>query len=249
MAQALNVNKNLVNSEFQTNQNHVQPMDTDTAKKVFALYQRFFGNKDPDYAWMKNDFNAVETCSFPWQDLDIRISPTEMEPILKETGILQLRPIPEDSRTLVVGCGNEPIANSASFPLEPKNVGDPQSIAYQKVHNHFHAITINPHLAHNPTLVGFFGAQRFPMLKTGQFDVIVIEGTKISDTRIGRDELNRLLRPAGRVVVNQGDEKGLKFSWENNSKNFWANDYVPPPVVIEDLNIYESFNYPTNQSQ
>ncbi len=251
MSLELNVNTSLVRQELQTNQNNVQSLDKDTAAKVFALYQTFIDkNNNPESEQMRKEFTSPDSCPFPWEDLQVEISTEEMQEILDRTGILQLRSTPQDCSTLVVGCGNEPTADAGGYPLAPKSNGGhwylnspEESERYRKVHAHRNAITVNPHLAHNPTLVSYFGTQHYPMLKTGQFDLIVIEGTAIDDTPIGRDELNRLLSPAGRVVVNQGDEKGLEFSWEDNSKSVWEPDYVTPPVVIEDLNIYDSFSY------
>jgi hypothetical protein len=248
------VNANLVREELQTNKNNVPPLDNDTAKKVFALYQRFIDiNNNPESEQMRKEFTSPDSCPFPWEDLHVEISTEEMEEILDRTGILQLRATPQDCRILVVGCGNEPTADAGGSPLASKSrdgqdvqyyLNSPQeSESYRKTHAHPNALTINPYLAFNPTLVSFFGTQHYPMLKTGQFDLIVIEGTMIEDTTIGREELNRLLSASGRVVVNQGDEKGLQFSWEDNSKSCWEADYVSPPVVIEDLNVYESFSY------
>lgn len=220
----------------------------ETAKKVFSFYQRFLEESQmkiaPGLFWMKNDFLSVKNCLFPWRDLDVQLSSEEMGIVLSETGILPLRPVPQNSKILIVGCGNEPIADAGGYPLALKSDKNETSAQYQREHKHFNAITINPHLGHNPTLVGFFGAQKFPMLKTGQFDLIVIEGTNVEDTEIGRDEVQRLLNSSGQIVSNFGLKEGRLFSWEDNAKNSWDPNYTMPPVVIENLNVYESFNYP-----
>jgi hypothetical protein len=225
-------------------QNTLQPLDEKKAEKLFQLYQRFLEiQKVSDADWMGEQFKSVKTCMYAWEDLDVQLSIEEMESILDKTGVLQLRPIPVNCRTAVVGCGNEPLGDAGGVALAPKHQHDLASETYRRIHKHAGAITINPHLAFNPTLVAFFGRQHLPMLKSGELDLIVIEGTTIDDTDVGRQELQRLPSLNGRVVSNHGSKHGLEFSWEDNAANVWESDYQAPPVVIEDLNIYPAFNY------
>lgn len=192
---------------------------------------------------MKQEFQSIDTCPYRWTELDVQLPIDQIEEILERTGVLQLRPIPENCRIAVVGCGNKPLADSGGYPLFSDVVQDEESEKYQREHKHPGAVTINPDLAFNPTLVAFFGEQKIPMLKSGELDLIVIEGTHIIDSPIGREELQRLPSLNGRVVWSIDHKRGLEFSWENNSKNTRAPDYQEPPVVIEDLNIYPSFNF------
>lgn len=215
------------------------------ADKIFSLYANFFekfskeNSKIIDHlAWMKNDFSSKDCCDFAWRKLDIHIPINEMEKTLDKTGILQLRPISKDCKVLVVGCGNLPIANAGGDPISYEDEN------YQKRHAHINAITINPHLAANSTLVAIFGAQKFPMIESGQFDLIVIEGTTICDTPVGREELERLRSPHGQIVSNNGENVGYEFTWEDNGANCRSDDYVPTKVVIKDMNACgEAFNY------
>jgi hypothetical protein len=221
------------------------PLNEKSADQFFKLYQRFFDKaitklRDAgDFKWMAEEFSSVRECPFSWKDLDISMPIEKIEEVLERTQILQLRPIHNRAKTLVVGCGNVPLADMGGYPLKE----DDYSEKYKKEHQHLNAITINPHLASNPTLVGFFGGQCFPMLKDAQFDLIAIEGTQIFDTADGRDELKRLLSPQGKVIHNIGGKQGYEFSWEDNAKDLRAPDYELPKVLIEDLNVFESFNY------
>ena len=218
--------KNQLSIQTSVPQNALQPLDKKKAEKLFLLYNRFLEMHNVSYAeWIKADFQSVETCIYPWKDLDVQLSIEEMESILEKTGVLQLRPIPENCRIAVIGCGNEPIASANGSALAAKDQHDPESEAYRRVHKHAGAVTINPHLAHNPTIVAFFGRQELPMLKSGELDLIVIEGTMIDDTDIGRQELQRLRSLNGRVVSSHGDKQGLEFSWEDNIADVWQPGY------------------------
>jgi hypothetical protein len=218
-------------------------LSEENVDQFFSLYKKFFENLSPEIVrgkeWMFEDFKSAKECPYDWRQIDVHLPLDKIEQILQKTGILQLRPIDKNCRTLIPGCGSYPIADSASYPISHD---DP----YRKIHAHRNAITVNPHLAANPTLVGFFGAQKFPMIEDEQIDLLVIEGTAIDNTELGREELKRIVNPQGQVVVNQGNKAGREFSWADNDTNVWEPDYVPPKVVIEDLNIFESFNYPDN---
>lgn len=176
-------------------------LDEKQADKVFALYRKFLDEAPcRDFPRMVEDFRTVKSCPYSWGDLDIGISCERMEKVLGETGVFPLREPDKDCRVLVVGCGNGPVANEGGYPLAPKHLNEDEAEEYRELHEHRDAITINPHLAANPTIVGYFGLQRFPMLADGQFDRIVIEGISIDFTLEGQEELNRLLSSKGKVV-------------------------------------------------
>lgn len=224
----------------------MSPLNEVKAEKLFSLYAKFFERFTKENSeiaqgvqWMKEGFNSVKECQFQWRDLDVTLSEEEIGKTLEKTGVLQLRPIDKDSRILIVGCGNKPLADSGGFPIT-----EPEDIQYQNEHTHHNAVTIDPHLAANPTLVAFFGAQKLPMIENGHFDLIVIEGVSICDTPIGREELQRVLSPHGRVVVSQDSIKGYEFSWENNKADMRHSQYITPPLIINDLRIYEAFKTP-----
>jgi hypothetical protein len=240
---SININKSNLTDNFSTLQLSDKNLNKEDADCLFKLYQRFSDHAKEQFGitkcdWMAEDFTSVKDCSFEWQNLDIALPLDKVEEILNRTEVLQLRSIPEDSKVLIIGCGNSPFADDGSYPLRQDEWEE-----YRLRHKHPKAITINPHLAHNPTLVGFFGAQQFPMLKSGQFDLIVIEVARILDTPIGRKELGRLASAQGKVIQTLGDKCGYAFSWEDNTKNAREPDYVLPEILIKDLNIYESFNY------
>lgn len=214
-------------------------LSEEEADKIFALYRKFIDEAPAQrYPWMKEEFLSVEKCHYYWQDLDIGVSDETMGKVLSETGVLPLREVDKDCRILVVGCGNNPIADDRGYPLAARHCNVDKSERYRECHEHREAITINPLLAANPTLVGFFGAQKFPMLADGQFDLIAIEGTMIEDTPVGREELKRLLSSHGAVVQYNGlpEMKAYEFSWENQREPTSS-----MPVAIEDITVYPSF--------
>ena len=202
------------------------------ADELFALYRDYIKvNGESDARFLKfllDSFPSVEKCKYAWQKLNVDFSTAKIKEILQNEKVLQLRAIDPECRTLIVGCGNGPFACAGGYPIG--TLGDDSG--YVLAHAHVGAITINPLLAANPTLVGFFGVQEFPMLQNGQFDLIVIEGIQIEDTEIGRSELVRIASKTAKIVCTHGGLQGLEFSWEDNHKCVWSDDYVPPPVVI-----------------
>ncbi len=191
----------IVKSYPEENKHPIWSLDEKQADKVFALYRKFLdGAPRMDFPWMLDEFQSVKTCPYSWGDLDIGISCEKMEKVLGQTGVLPLREPDKDCRVLVVGCGNGPIVNEGGYPLASKHLDEEESEEYRGLHEHRDAITINPHLAANPTIVGYFGLQSFPMLADDQFDLIVIEGISIEFTIKGEEELNRILSMKGEIV-------------------------------------------------
>jgi hypothetical protein len=235
MSVVMNSNNNFIASA------NVNLLNEENVDRFFSLYKKLFENLPPEIVkgkeWMFEDFKSAKECPYDWRLIDVQLPLDNIEQILQKTGILQLRPIDKNCRTLIPGCGNHPIVNSGGDPISHD---DP----YRKIHAHRNAITVNPFLAANPTLVGFFGAQKFPMLEDGQIDLLVIEGTAINNTELGQEELKRIVNPQGQAVANFSDKSGREFSWADNDADCWEAGYVLPPVIIEDLNIFESFNYP-----
>ena len=208
-------------------------LSVDQADELFSIYCDYIQADDSTKTYGKifaDDFPSVQKCEFAWQKLEIGMPLEQIKGILQKDNVLQLRSIDAESRTLIIGCGNKPIVNAAGFPIG-KHEGDGN---YENKHAHEGAITINPHLASNPTLVGFFGSQAFPMIADGQFDLIVIEGTYVGDTPIGRSELSRIASKTAQIVIaGVDDPEAIAFSWEENSKSVWAEGYVSPPSVMD----------------
>ena len=200
------------------------------ANELFGVYRDYMNASSSHEANIyAEDFPSVEKCIFAWQKLNVSLPLDEIKKTLKKDGVLQLRSIDSKCRTLIVGCGNRPLANAAGYPIGLHD-DEPD---YVNRHIHEGAITINPHLASNPTLVGFFGLQAFPVIADSQFDLIVIEGTRIEDTMIGRSELKRIASKTAQILSTLGNLNGREFSWEDNSKNGWDKDYIPPSFVMD----------------
>ncbi len=208
-------------------------LSLDQADELFTIYRDYIQANDSMKTFGKilaDDFTSVQKCEFAWQKLEIGMPLEQIKGILQKDNVLQLRPIDAKCRILIVGCGNGPIANAAGHPVG-KYEGDDN---YANEHAHEGAITINPHLASNPTLVGFFGSQAFPMIADEQFDLIVIEGTHVNDTPIGRSELIRIASKTAQIVIAVvEDPSAIAFTWEENSRNPQSENYVMPVTVLD----------------
>lgn len=217
-----------------------KPLTEQEAEQLFAIYRKYCPrpNKERDFIRFEF-FESVQKSPLEWQRLNVELPLDEIEEIAKKTGILQLRRIDPNCKTLVIGCGSLPLVECSGNPTD---TSDP----YVMKHEHKKAITINPDLASNPTLVAYFGDQEFPMLYDQQFHLIVIEGTKISDTPKGREELGRITFKDGHVLLETGDAAGREFSWEDNAAEHWHASYVAPFIVpgFESLpQVSESFKF------
>jgi hypothetical protein len=231
----------------------VEPLSEVEALKLFQHYCKFLKRnveqhkkEDPEIAQIADNmaipFRDIENCDVNWKALDIRIDLSKIFIDCETTGVLQLREVDPECKTLIIGCGNSPLEDSGGYALDSFFNTSEQSQEYRKKHIHPHAITINPSLAANPTIVGYFGLQTFPMLRDHKFDLIVFEGVVIRQTTPeGRNELQRLMSPGAKIVVDGLHDQGYEVSWEDmatfDSKTF----YKTAKVVISNLREHESF--------
>ncbi len=201
------------------------------ASNLFKMYRQYHDiNRDLSSCYsdfLVEDFQSVDDCPFDWKHLNVKVPIKKIEEIAKKTGVIQLRPVNPADRILIVACGNKPLANSGGYPFCDKEEAE----EYHFRHTHKGAVTIDPFLAMNPTIVAFFGMHHFPMIEDGQFDLIVIEGTKISDTAEGRKELNRLLSKNGKVCSIYDGTDLRKFSWKKNNEISSEKDFILPLKV------------------
>jgi len=123
---------------------------------------------------------------------------------------VQLRKI--DKTKLLVGCGNNPTSicfhhpiNQTMFDKECCNYGGyhwGKSIIHQCkyqleqgiTHKHKEYITIDPNIAVNPTIVGFFGWYEIPdgLIPSGSLEDIVSEGINLTDLKNFSNDFLRL---------------------------------------------------------
>ncbi len=208
-----------------------------SADRLFEIYRTHLSEKAPSF--MKEDCASIKKCTFPWKELDIGLPIDAIERIAREQKVIQLRPVDPNAKILVVGCGNKPLVDAGGFSFLDKK----EKTEYQARHAHPNTITINPHLPTNPTIIGLFGSDVFPVLPDGQFDLIVMEGAAIEDTPGGRRELERLASKTGRIVATMGRPLAYPFSWElNNASNADIQSgrfQMPKPCI--DLSSHPSF--------
>lgn len=92
--------------------------------------------------------------------LDITLPWSDIVRIFTESGVIQLRPIEQNSHQLLLGCGNFPI-NGFYRALR---------------HDHKGMTTINTEISYNPTIVATFGMDDLSkVLPPNQYDSLVFE--------------------------------------------------------------------------
>lgn len=127
---------------------------------------------------------------------------------------IQLRPILKEKH-LVIGCGNNPTTPAYNDNLSKEehdklckkylqhDMGFAKLIIEQRdderksgVHNHEGAITINPDVNMNPTIVAFFGWYEMPkeLLPSDHFDTIESEGIDLTGLPFFNSDCNRILK-------------------------------------------------------
>ncbi len=90
---------------------------------------------------IKSDLNRISELGIHClSNLTLDYSLEEIEKKFEETGVIVLRN-PQSSKKLLLGCGNCPVdKNFDAF-----------------IHHHKDAVTINPEITMNPTIIGAFG--------------------------------------------------------------------------------------------
>lgn len=144
-----------------------------------------FSNKDDEEYYnecMINDycFNSI------FIHLKIDLPSSKIKLIYDQFGVIQLREI--NTKTLILGCGNEPLVYGSSEK------------GYKEQHAHQNQITMSPELSFNPTFVARFeGKFKF---ENNFFKEVIFEGFFRRELQNIIDDLNevkRILAPNGKV--------------------------------------------------
>lgn len=154
-------------------------------------------------------FPKSDLCKvYPIENLEINVSMDKIRRVYHETGVIQLREVDSHADTLMIGCGNRPLSDSGGYPIDP--IDDP---TYHENHAHTGAITVDPDLAKNPTIVVFFGDQSLSaLLKSHQFKKIIIEGVALMEedglplAPYTYSEIDRLLSDDGKLYCPPTEE-------------------------------------------
>lgn len=133
--------------------------------------------------------------------LTIDCGAEEVKEAYRRYECVPLRPY-RGERTLVVGCGNHPVANG-SWDLV--RLGS----EYREEHHHLGAYTVNPDLGMNPSVVMAFGKdpRAHLYLPPGAFDLVHLEGFRWesdTDSPYWREALLHVLRDNGEVRGTEG---------------------------------------------
>lgn len=125
--------------------------------------------------------------------LDIDIKRGYPKYYYNQNGIyaIQLRPISNKERTLIIGCGNNPTSLYYHYPYKNCNISN--KCRCEKNHLHKGCVTIDPDISMNPTIVSMFGKTKLTFLKDSSFDRILTENLNISHFKSFKKEKKRLL--------------------------------------------------------
>lgn len=170
-------------------------------KEIREMYNKFIkinGNVYPD-----SDENPWDNIDKKYHELNINLNLKDIKKAYAKYGIIQLRKI-DNKANLVIGCGNGPLVDGGGYPITNLTKND-----YHKQHKHEDAITINPDIGSNSTVIGFFGQQnisKFFKDINKKFDKITIEGVALlqkimmGESTLTLKELHNLLSDKG--VIN-----------------------------------------------
>lgn len=145
--------------------------------------------------------------------LDIELSLEEIHGVYEQHGIIQLRPINQQIRSLVICCGKHPLTpiGIAEFsqPFE-EDLGDyiRQNEQYRVKHLHEGCITLDQDPLANPTILSFFGIHTITIFPDIRFSEIWLENHPHDMFHIqgnAKTELDRLLDGSGNLFY--GDTK------------------------------------------
>jgi hypothetical protein len=134
-----------------------------------------------------------------FDNLDIDIKGGYPKYYYNQSGIyaIQLRPITEHEKTLLIGCGNNPTSVYYHYPNCFKSDNLIKQNKYNCIcgNNHLHkgCITIDPNISMNPTIVTMFGKSKLTFLEDSSFHKILTEGLNISNFKYFKKEKKRLL--------------------------------------------------------
>lgn len=112
-------------------------------------------------------------------------------------GIIVLRKY-NGEKYCTIGCGHKPLLDCGGYSFQTCK----EQEEYQTKHCHDGHYTINPEMAYNPSIVGFFSDQEFKTIPNESFIEIYIEGVYLDPTEKFFSELLRMLKPNGQVFDN-----------------------------------------------
>jgi len=181
----------------------------------------------PKQMFFKQENKIVEIIQYDVDKLtiDSSITADEIKYAFDNYRVIPLRKINPLLNTLIIGCGNNPISDSGGNPLNLKNF---EHAEYRSEHYHSSAITIDPCMSKNPTIVGMFGWQPIAGLFGGkQFKKIVLEGVNLFDdpnlAHILAD-LAALLLPNGLIIMTHLARVSLCYTFETFKAAYYCND-------------------------
>lgn len=153
--------------------------------------------------------------------IDSSLTPEAIQHAYDNYKIIPLRGFNPYTNILIIGCGNYPLSDSGGNALNLKNYG---AIEYRSEHAHMNAITLDPCMSKNPTIVGMLGWQPLaPYFKGKRFEKIVLEGVNLfgdSNLRYLVSDLEALLAPQGLIIGAYEQGKSLCYTLETFRKAY-----------------------------
>lgn len=198
---------------------------------------------------------ALEAIQYDVEQLtiDSSFTPEAIQHAYDHYKIIPLRRFNPDTNILIIGCGNYPLSDSGGNAL---NLKKHDAIEYRSEHAHMNAITLDPCMSKNPTIVGMLGWQPLaPYFKGKRFEKIVLEGVNLfgdSNLRYLMSDLEALLDPHGLIIGAYSKGRSLCYTLEtfrnayactDQQKCFswavWVEDYFDD---LDGREVYEYIN-------
>ena len=179
-------------------------------KRYDAMHPMASGTSGPKVMWVDGAYaDPAQLVDF----LGVTSTLDEMVDVWARNEAVLLRPYRQE-KTLVVGCGNKPVAFSCGLideracALYP-NYAMPIDIVDDFRANHCHVgeYTWNPDIGMNPSVVGRFGdTDATAFLPAHCFTQIIFEGVCFEDTPLVPSVIERLLAPNGIMCASPGNK-------------------------------------------
>lgn len=128
----------------------------------------------------------------------------KMEECFKKYGVVQLRELNKEAKTLVIGCGHDYI----DLDIFPDIEYLENRITDNKEHSHAGQVTVDIDLMRNPDILANFGkAFLSPLFQGHKFEKVIFEGFAPEISKeICQDTLN-LLKTNGKILICAGSEE------------------------------------------
>ncbi len=203
------LNKNNIQEFLQLYRNFVIKNDEDREESCLFKTQTWILNEDHAFSLEK-----MYNCEFDYRNLEVTLPLEKIQEIYHVHGVVQLRPIDPSAKILIIGCGNGRLSCGGGSSLafdNPMILFGKETLGiynrdYSIKHQHPGAITIDPSLSANPTILGYFGNQPLsPLFKGQKFDTIIFEGYFDSrQQRFRKSDLANLLSEQGAIYEDLG---------------------------------------------